>query len=140
MAKLSQEQIDELKEAFGAKDPIPSEQLGPVMRQLGQVMTDVELKEMAQKCGGASVSFKSFCDCVQTMLAPPSNIDAVRQAFAVFDKEGKGVVSGKELKHVMTTLGEKLTAAEVDALFKEAGIAENGQVNIQDFMKKMTTL
>jgi calmodulin len=33
----------------------------------------------------------------------------------VFDKDGKGAISASELQHIMTNLGEKMTAEEVRA-------------------------
>jgi calmodulin len=36
------------------------------------------------------------------------------EAFKVFDRDGNGLISAAELRHVMTNLGEKLTDEEVD--------------------------
>ena len=72
-------------------------------------------------------------------LKEPANLDQVRAAFKVFDKKGSGNVSApaveavgrgggprwrgqidaKELKHVLSHLGARLTESEVDAIFKE---------------------
>jgi Ca2+-binding EF-hand superfamily protein len=35
------------------------------------------------------------------------------EAFKVFDKEGKGVISTSEMKTVLTSMGEKLSEEEV---------------------------
>jgi Ca2+-binding EF-hand superfamily protein len=34
---------------------------------------------------------------------------------------GNGVISANELRHVMTTLGERLTEEEADEMIREAG-------------------
>ena len=47
----------------------------------------------------------------------------------VFDKNGDGFISASELRHVMTTLGEKLTDEEVDEMISEADIDGDGKVN-----------
>ena len=47
----------------------------------------------------------------------------------MFDKNGDGFISASELRHVMTTLGEKLTDDEVDKMILEADIDGDGKVN-----------
>ena len=49
----------------------------------------------------------------------------------VFDKNGDGYISASELRHVMTTLGEKLTDDEVDEMIREADIDWDGKVNYE---------
>ena len=47
----------------------------------------------------------------------------------VFDSEGTGRVSAEELREVLTSLGEKLTEEEVEELFSEGEIDENGMID-----------
>ena len=56
----------------------------------------------------------------------------------VFDKDGNGFISAAELRHVMTSLGEKLSDEEVDAMMKEADADGDGQVDYAEFAKMMT--
>ena len=38
--------------------------------------------------------------------------DEVINAFRVFDKEGNGLISTAELKHIMMTIGDKMTESK----------------------------
>ena len=49
--------------------------------------------------------------------------------FLAFDKDGNGFISSAELRHIMTTLGERLTDEEVDELIKQADVDGAGMVN-----------
>lgn len=57
--------------------------------------------------------------------------EEIREAFRVFDKDGNGFISADELRHVMTSLGEKLTDEEVDEMIREADIDGDGQINYE---------
>jgi len=52
----------------------------------------------------------------------------------VFDKNNDGLISSKELRHVMTNLGEKLSEEEVDDMIKEADLDGDGMVNYEGEM------
>lgn len=65
--------------------------------------------------------------------------EEMREAFRVFDKDGNGFISGAELRHVMTNLGEKLTEEEVNEMIREADIDGDGHVNYEEFVKMMTS-
>merc|ERR1711879_401121 len=60
-----------------------------------------------------------------------------KEAFSLFDKDGTGFLSAAELRHVMTTLGEKLTDEEVDEMIRGADIDGDGQINYEEFVKVM---
>ncbi len=60
------------------------------------------------------MEYSSFATFLQTKNKPPENEDQIKQAWKVFDKNGTGTADVNELKHALTTLGEKLTAEEVN--------------------------
>lgn len=68
---------------------------------------------------------------VKKMKEGGDSDEEIREYFRVFDKDGNGFISAAELRHVMTTLGEKLTAEEVDEMIREADINGDGQVNYE---------
>lgn len=59
------------------------------------------------------------------------------EAFKVFDRDGNGLISAAELRHVMTNLGEKLTEEEVDEMIREADIDGDGHINYEEFVRMM---
>ena len=44
---------------------------------------------------------------------------------------GNGYISSVELRHIMTTLGEKLTNEEVEEMIKEADMDGDGTINYE---------
>ncbi len=55
----------------------------------------------------------------------------------MFDKEGNGTISTKELRHIMTTIGDKLTDEEVNQMIEEADIDGDGVINYEEFVRMM---
>ena len=47
----------------------------------------------------------------------------------VFDKKNSGYLSSAELRHVMTSMGERLSETEVEDMIKEASPSGDGRVN-----------
>lgn len=47
----------------------------------------------------------------------------------VFDKKNSGFLSSAELRHVMTSMGERLSESEVEAMIQEAAPTGDGKVN-----------
>lgn len=142
MAKLSEDQIIETQETFNLFDQrgdgkIAAHQLGDVLRALGQNPTESEIK----KCGygttpDARVSFEVFLPILQTVSKNrtiPPLADFI-EGFRVFDKEQNNFIASAELRHILTSLGEKLSDEEVDQLFQ--GIEDaHGNINYEDFIK-----
>jgi calmodulin len=51
----------------------------------------------------------------------------------VFDRDNNGFISAAELRHVMTSIGEKLTDEEVDEMIREADQDGDGRIDCTYF-------
>ena len=55
--------------------------------------------------------------------------EEIREAFKVFDRDNNGFISAAELRHVMTSIGEKLSDDEVDEMIREADQDGDGRID-----------
>jgi len=143
--------IDQYKEAFSLFDEdgdglINGEELGIVIRALGHTVTEAEIDAMIEdveaQTGQQTVDFASFL----TMI--PSQNDGrnaktekkeIVEAFQIYDRQKKGYVTAKELRHLMTSVGEALSHEEVDEMFQEAGVGgDDFKINYVKFVEIMT--
>ena len=60
-----------------------------------------------------------------------------KEAFTLFDKDGDGTISTKELETVMTSLGQKPTLAELEMMIKEVDVDGNGEIDFGEFLTMM---
>ncbi|KAJ3084581.1 hypothetical protein HDU99_000059 [Rhizoclosmatium hyalinum] len=202
MSSLSEAQIAEFKEAFSLFDQdadgqISNNDIGSVIRSLGQNISQRELKDLIKEVDTTkkgSVDFPEFLTmmtpqgaeriptpnaivhqiismenaqlvmplrfgdaCIppttndnqfmdlDTDLPPPQarklkdgdNATDIKAAFRMFDPQGTGYISAQELKHVLTSMGEKLTREEVDETIRDAGVDAQGRIQMDDFMRVM---
>eukprot|EP01120_Amphizonella_sp_Union-15-10_P012452 TRINITY_DN552_c0_g1_i1.p1 TRINITY_DN552_c0_g1~~TRINITY_DN552_c0_g1_i1.p1 ORF type:complete len:150 (-),score=49.03 TRINITY_DN552_c0_g1_i1:81-530(-) len=143
--QLSEEQVAEFKEAFSLFDKdgdgnITTKELGIVMRSLGQNPTEAELQDMIHEVdanNSGTIDFPEFLTMMAKQMKNEDTEEEIREAFKVFDKDGNGLISAAELRHVMTNLGEKLTDDEVDEMIREADVDNDGQINYEEFVKMM---
>ncbi|VEN57506.1 unnamed protein product, partial [Callosobruchus maculatus] len=143
---LSEEQVAEFKEAFMLFDKdedgtITVAELGVVMRSLGQRPTETELRDMVNQVdsdGNGTIEFNEFLQMMSKKMKDADGEEELREAFRVFDKNNDGLISSNELRHVMTSLGERLSEEEVDDMIKEADLDGDGQVNYEEFVTILT--
>ncbi|KAI4497742.1 hypothetical protein M0802_007282 [Mischocyttarus mexicanus] len=139
---ITKSQMREFKEAFNLFDKdgdgnITKEELGRVMRSLGQFARAEELNTMLQEIdidGDGTVSFEEFVEIVSNIGDENSGTSAdqdqeeqeLRDAFRVFDKRNRGYITASDLRVVLQCLGEDLSEEEkfVHAL-GEPGIDED---------------
>ncbi|KFO34526.1 calmodulin-like protein 3 [Fukomys damarensis] len=146
-SQLTEEQIAEFKEAFSLFDKdgdgcITPQELGTVMRSLGQNPTEAELQGMVNEVdrdGNGTVDFPEFLGLMARKMKDTDSEEEIREAFRVFDKDGNGYVSAPELRHVMTRLGEKLSDEEVDEMIRAADADGDGQVNYEEFVRMLVS-
>lgn len=141
---------------------ISAEDFGTVVRAVGHNPTEAELSEAG---GGEKVRRSPSIAAQAALLRAPSLNRAAAQdlgavtafvkkmddskasksdveskiidAFKVFDDGNTGKITGADLKHVMTSIGEKLTAEQADAMMTEADVDGGGKVDYEEFVKNM---
>jgi len=143
MAGVSQEIVKELEEAFFLFDydkdgKITAREVGPAVRSVGLNPTEPELKDMVNDVNakGGKVDVQNLCQVIaHRMPQQKTSPDDLRDAFEVFDRQGNGMVYVSDLKHSLTTLGERLTDEELDELVRECDQDGEGQVNFEDMIR-----
>ncbi|CAE7027265.1 calA [Symbiodinium natans] len=124
----------EWKECFDLYDKdsdgkIKAAELGDVLRSLGLVLTQKEVQELKEEVGSDLVTWEKFkALAAKKPRQPEKQAQALLQAFQVFDQSGSGQVDMKELRHIVTSLGEKLTAKEFEEICKAADLPSAGSL------------
>lgn len=142
---LTDEKMSELREAFEMFDRdkdglINSKELGNILRSLGHEPSEQELTDMINEIDGdadGKIDFNEFIDLMLKRAKDSDIEEELIEAFRIFDKESEGLISSSEFRHIMLTLGEKLSEDEVDEMIKEADSRGEGVINYKDFVKIM---
>merc|ERR1719456_258488 len=61
--------------------------------------------------------------------------DEVTEAFKIFDRDASGTIESGELRHVLQTLGDKLTEEEADQMLGEADVDGDGEIDYNEFVQ-----
>lgn len=139
--QLTPAQISEAKECFsiyGRDGQIPIRDVGNALRSLGINPSNSEIAKVIQEIGSPPfVNFETFMSLLSKDF-PVESPEEIREAFGVFDKDGNGYISVSELKHVLMTMGEKLSQEEVDIMIHEADIDGEGHIQYEQFIHMMS--
>ncbi|XP_030937370.1 calmodulin [Quercus robur] len=60
-----------------------------------------------------------------------------KEAFSLFDKDGDGCITTKELGTVMRSLGQNPTEAELQDMINEVDADQNGTIDFSEFLNLM---
>ena len=133
----------ELKEYFDMFDRdkdnlINEKELGNILRSLGHDPTEQDLTEMIKEVDNDSdskIEFEEFLKIMNNKLKQTETEQELIEAFKIFDKEGKGLISENEFKHIMLSLGEKISEEELKEMMNKADPKNQGYVNYKEFAK-----
>ncbi|KAF9411712.1 hypothetical protein HW555_009578 [Spodoptera exigua] len=120
MAGYSEDQLAEFQEAFQLFDSrgdgkIHVAQIGDALRALGQNPTESDVKKCTLHLKpDERISFEVFLPIYQAISKARSGDTAndFIEGLRHFDKDGNGFISSAELRHLLSTLGEKLSDDE----------------------------
>ena len=119
------------------------------MRSLGQNPSESELQDMINEVDAdnngtidfpgtgilrlmvdlADLLATEFLMMMARKMKDTDSEEEIREAFKVFDRDNNGFISAAELRHVMTSIGEKLTDDEVDEMIREADQDGDGRID-----------
>nr|XP_002128245.1 myosin light chain 3, skeletal muscle isoform [Ciona intestinalis]XP_002128489.1 myosin light chain 3, skeletal muscle isoform-like [Ciona intestinalis] len=146
MAEIPEERMEEIKEAYEifcrtTEMELGFDQVGDVFRaiNLNPTIEDVEnalgnpsKEDMAAK----KLKIEEFLPVYTKLVTEftEGTYDDILEGLRVFDKEGNGTVMGAEIRHVLRTLGEKMTTQEISACM-DGQEDMNGSINIDTFCR-----
>ena len=136
-------QVKEFKEAFDIFDvdgggTITAEELGEVMKSLGQKPSKAQLTAMVNEIdadGDGAIDFPEFLTMMLRKMNEGDPEKELRDVFMVFDKDKSGTISAEELKSVMKVIGEKLTDQEIEDAIRLADTTGDGEVDYDEFIQ-----
>nr|CAB3481945.1 unnamed protein product [Digitaria exilis] len=140
---LTEDQIASMREAFSLFDTdgdgrIAPSELGVLMRSLGGNPTQAQLRDIAaQEKLTSPFDFPRFLELMRAHLRPEPFDRPLRDAFRVLDKDASGTVSVADLRHVLTSIGEKLEPHEFDEWIREVDVAPDGTIRYDDFIRRI---
>ncbi|KAG5451274.1 Myosin essential light chain, striated adductor muscle [Clonorchis sinensis] len=150
MSSLSKSEIEDIREVFdlfdfwdGRDGMVDANKVGDLLRCSGMNPTvSVTVKHGAtEKPGEKQYKFEEFLPCYEAILKEKAagTFADYMEAFKTFDREGQGIVSAAEMRHVLTGYGEKLKEDQVDQILKFIDLREDleGNVKYEDLIKRV---
>merc|ERR1711883_53883 len=147
---LSEEQMDEIREAFNLFDgdqsgAIDVRELKAAMRALGFEVKKEELKKMISDIdndGNGSIEFQEFLEMMTGKMGEKDTREDIEKVFKLFDDDNTGKISLRNLRRVAQELGENIDEEELQDMINQADRDGDGEINIDEFyriMKKRVT-
>ncbi|RKP39087.1 hypothetical protein BJ085DRAFT_42964 [Dimargaris cristalligena] len=138
---FDQKQIAEFKEAFSMFDHdadgfVDKEDLKDMLHSLGQTPTDSYIEAMIDEATGP-INFTMFLTLMGEKLSGTDPEPDILMAFECFDDDSSGLINADELREAMTTMGDRLTEAELATVFKNAPIDANNNFNYREFVRML---
>eukprot|EP01138_Halocafeteria_seosinensis_P008849 gb/GECG01009045.1/.p1 GENE.gb/GECG01009045.1/~~gb/GECG01009045.1/.p1 ORF type:complete len:182 (+),score=34.94 gb/GECG01009045.1/:1-546(+) len=143
---LTKDEIEEIREAFnlfdtdgsGAIDP---KELKQAMQSLGFESKNATIYQMISdidKDGNGSIEFDEFLDMMTAKMSDRDSRESIMNVFHLFDDDGTGKISLRNLKRVARELGETMTDAELMEMIERADLDQDGEISPDEFYQIMT--
>lgn len=150
---MTEEMIADFREAFKTFDTdedgyLSLKELGDLLLELGAPVTSEELDEMKLEIDieqNGTIDFKEFILLMARKMRDYDNEDEYIEAFRIFDKDKKDLISKENLKEAMTIIGqfvwnESPTDEDIAYMIKEADTDGDGFLHYSDFIKKIKSI
>lgn len=88
--------------------------------------------------GNGNLDFNEFFGLMTTKISDKNTRAQYSKIFAIYDEERKGYITAENLARVAQTLGENITAEEINELVRRADTDHDGVVSEEEFYNIMT--
>jgi calmodulin len=147
MEELSEEQIEEFKEAFSLFDPenkgyIQTKELGTVLRSLGIHASDEEKNEFIEKYDQDqedNIYFHDFLEILIKKIAETKPEEELQEAFNLFDVEKKHEIDVDQFKEEFKTHLPNVSENEVNEICEFLKQDSGNAINIQEAVQRLTS-
>lgn len=141
MAAFTEDQVADFQETFNLFDNrgdgrIYARHVGEFLRSIGLNPTEADVKRCVPKDPDVRISFEQSLPYITSLNKnrDTSAHEDFVEGFKVFDKEQNGFMSSAELRHLLTSLGERLSDEEVNELVQ--GMEDtHGNINYEEFVR-----
>ena len=93
----------------------------------------VKLIEEHDPSGSGYIGYDDFVSISAVRIAQRSPAEEMKKAFELFDEDGTGKISLRNLRHIARELGENLTDDDLQAMIQEFDKDEDGQISLEEF-------
>ncbi|XP_017480597.1 PREDICTED: troponin C isoform X1 [Rhagoletis zephyria] len=149
-AEYDKEQLRIMRNAFKAFDHdergyIEYSDVQTILEILGQKLDEKAIKALLKevdKANSGKLDFGQFCKLAARFVEveddAPALVSELKEAFRVYDKEGKGYLTVQVLRDILRELDDKLSAADLDMIIEEIDADGSGTVDFDEFLQVMT--
>ena len=145
--KLTETQLEEFRETFNAFDldgggSIDNDELGDLMKTLGQEATEAELEKMiklADADGSGDIDFEEFVTLIAHKMKDDDGAlkeEKLKQAFRVFDTDNSGFIDAAEMRRMMINLGENISMSQVNEILAHFDDNGDGQISPDEVLPR----
>merc|ERR1712022_41250 len=143
--QLSDEQLDEIREAFSLFDSdasgmIDVRELKAAMRALGFEVQNEELKKMVTDVGhggNGTIEFAEFLMMMTAKMGEKDTREDIEKGFKLFDDDNTNKISFRNLARMAEELGENIDDEELQDMINQADRDGDGEINIDEFYRIM---
>jgi len=147
---LSRDEIEEIRDVFelydfwdGRDGEVDAFKTGHMLFCLGMNPTQETIMKNGgtQKMGEKGFKLEEFLPIYSAVSKDKDTgtFNDFNEAFKTFDREGQGFISAAEIRHVLCSLGERMTDEDIDQIMKATDTTEDleGNIKFSDFIAKV---
>jgi centrin-3 len=111
------------------------------MRALGFPVKKAEVKRLIAAVdarGFGRVELSDFIDIMAEKVSELDPLEEIKRAFHLFDEEGTGRISVRNLRRICKELGESISEDELTAMVDEFDRNQDGEIDLEEFLYIMS--